>query len=133
MDKEKILIVDDDPQLRRGLDIRFRANQYDTAHASDGVSAISMARKETPDLIILDLGLPAGDGFTVMERLQAFADLACVPVIVVTARDPRTNRQRALQAGAVAFFQKPVDNEELLAAIQQALRASPTELSSTGV
>ena len=132
MDKKKLLIVDDDLELRRGLDIRFRANQYDTAHASDGMSAISMARKEEPDLIILDLGLPAGDGFTVMERLQAFADLACIPVIVVSAWDPRTNRQRALQAGAAAFFQKPVDNEELLAAIEKALGASPSELSSKG-
>src|ERR1039458_3619708 len=69
MEKPKILIVDDDPDLRRGLNLRLRANHYETAYATDGFSAISMAQKERPDLIILDLGLPAGDGFVVMERL----------------------------------------------------------------
>ncbi len=132
MDKKKILIVDDDPELRRGLNIRLRANHYDTAYAFDGITAISMARKEKPDLILLDLGLPAGDGFTVMERLQK-SDLACIPVIVITARGSMRNWERALEAGAVAFFQKPVDNLELLTAMERALAASPSELSSKGV
>src|ERR1700692_3669274 len=62
MEKPKILIVDDDPDLRRGLNLRLRANHFDTAYATDGFSAIAMAQKERPDLIILDIGLPAGDG-----------------------------------------------------------------------
>ena len=68
MDKQKILIVDDDPDLRRGLNLRLRANHFDTAYATDGFSAIAMAQKERPDLIILDIGLPAGDGFVVLDR-----------------------------------------------------------------
>lgn len=124
MDKRKILIVDDDPDLRRGLNVRLRANNYETAFATDGMSAISVAQKEKPDLIILDLGLPAGDGFTVIERLKAIAPLAVVPIIVLSARDPQTSRERALQSGAETFFQKPVDNEELLAAIRKALGES---------
>ena len=124
MDKRKILIVDDDPDLRRGLNVRLRANNYDTAFATDGMSAISVAQKEKPDLIILDLGLPAGDGFTVIERLKAIAPLAVVPIIVLSARDPQTSKERALKAGAETFFQKPVDNEELLAAIRKALGES---------
>jgi two-component system KDP operon response regulator KdpE len=121
MDKPKILIVDDDPDLRRGLNLRLRANHYDTSYATDGFSAMAMAQKEHPDLIILDIGLPAGDGFVVLERLQQVASLACIPVIVLTARDPQFNKDRALKAGATGFIQKPADNEELLDAVRAAL------------
>src|SRR2546421_7034416 len=70
MSKAKILIVDDDPDLRRALQLRLRANKYDTVHAPDGYAAIAMAQKEKLNLIILVLGLPAGDGFLVLDRLQ---------------------------------------------------------------
>lgn len=122
MTKPKILIVDDDPDLRRGLNLRLRANHYDTAYACDGFSAIAMAQKERPDLIILDIGLPAGDGFVVLDRLQQSATLSVIPVIVLTARDPQANRDRTLKAGAVAFLQKPADNSELLGVIRTALQ-----------
>jgi two-component system, OmpR family, KDP operon response regulator KdpE len=118
MEKAKILIVDDDPNLRRALKIRLRANHYETVQASDGHSAIAMARKEQPELIILDLGLPAGDGLGVLEQLNGIATLASIPVIVLTARDSEFNEQRTLRAGATAFFQKPVDNNELLDVIR---------------
>jgi DNA-binding response OmpR family regulator len=121
MDLPKILIVDDDPELRRGLNLRLRANHYDTAYATDGVSAMAMAQKEKPDLIILDIGLPAGDGYVVLDRLQENASLSCIPVIVLTARDPQYNRERILRAGATEFFQKPADNFELLGAIRSVL------------
>lgn len=88
---------------------------------------------EHPDLIILDIGMPAGDGFTVMERLQKNAALAFIPVIIRTARDPQYTKERALKAGATSFFQKPADNEELLAAIRNALQVnvpSPTPATS---
>jgi DNA-binding response OmpR family regulator len=121
MDKPKILIVDDDPDLRRALNLRFRANQYDTAYATDGFSAIAMAQKEKPDIIILDVGLPAGDGFVVLDRLQQNAALSCIPVIVLTARDPQSTREKIMQAGAIAFFQKPADNSELMNAVRTVL------------
>jgi len=117
----KILIIEDDHDIRRGLNVRLRANDYETAFASDAVMALSIAKKEAPDLILLDLGLPGGDGFVVLERMKNIASLACTPVIVVSARDPKTNEKRALDAGAEAFFQKPVDNKDLLIAIQRAL------------
>lgn len=121
MDRKKVLIVDDDADVRRGLTVRLRANSYDVVHAADAISAISTARKEKPDIILLDLGLPAGDGFVVMERLKSLNVLASIPVIVVSARDAVQNRDRALAAGAEAFFQKPAENEELLSAIRTAL------------
>jgi len=119
--KPKILIVDDDPDLRRGLNLRLRANHYDTSYATDGFSAIAMAQKERPDLIILDIGLPAGDGFVVLDRLQQSAALSAIPVIVLTARDPQFNRERTLKAAATAFLQKPADNSELLNVIRATL------------
>lgn len=125
MEKRKILIVDDDPDLRRGLNLRLRANQYDTVNATDGFSAMTMAQKERPDLIILDIGLPAGDGFVVLDRLQKAGALSAIPVIVLTARDPQGSRDRLLKAGATAFFQKPADNDELLNAIRLALGEAP--------
>jgi len=121
MKGNKILIIEDDQDIRRGLNVRLRASDYETAFASDAVMALSIAKKEKPDLILLDLGLPGGDGFLVLERMKNIASLACTPVIVVSARDPKTNEKRALDAGAEAFFQKPVDNKDLLVAIQHAL------------
>jgi DNA-binding response OmpR family regulator len=121
MNNGKILIVDDDPDLRRGLNLRLRANHYDTVFATDGYAALATAKKEHPALIILDIGLPAGDGFLVLERLQKTAALAAIPVIVLTARDSEYNRERTLKAGAIAFFQKPADNSELLETISTVL------------
>src|SRR5574337_1650034 len=116
MTGKKILIVDDDEELRRGLAIRLKANGYNVVLAYDAISATSMARKEEPDLIILDIGLPGGDGFIVMERLAAIAQTS-IPVIVLTGRDPSTIKERALSSGAKAFFLKPPDNDALLVAV----------------
>ena len=121
MQAPKILIVDDDPDLRQALKVRLRANHYDTVHAVDGYSALALAYKEHPNLIILDLGLPAGNGFVVLDRLQADDKLSTIPVIVLTARDPQSSERRALEAGAAAFFQKPADNAELLSVIRATL------------
>jgi DNA-binding response OmpR family regulator len=121
MGNKKILLVEDDPDVRLGLHVRLKANHYDVIFAADGMASIAEARKHMPDLIILDLGLPAGDGFSVMERLKANDSLSLIPVIVVSARDRNANMNQALKAGAKAFLQKPVDNAELLAVIRQAL------------
>jgi|SRR5579884_2623904 DNA-binding response OmpR family regulator len=122
--RAKILIVDDDPELRMALKLRLRANQYETVSASDGYSAIALAMKEQPNLIILDLGLPAGNGFTVLKRLQENDSLSHIPVIVLTARDPQANEMRSLDSGATAFFQKPADNNELMQVIRASLKSA---------
>jgi DNA-binding response OmpR family regulator len=121
MRKPKILIVDDDPDLLKALRLRLRANNCEVISVQDGYSVVGAAQKEKPDVIILDLGLPAGDGFVVLERLQLSDQLSGIPVIVLTARDPQGNEARALKAGAAAFFQKPVDNEELMNVIRISL------------
>ena len=129
MNSKKILVVDDDPEMRLALAVRLRANNYEVGVASDGVSAVAEARKQKPDLILLDLGLPAGDGFTVLERLQSLEMLAHIPVIVVSGRNRAANQERALNSQARAFLQKPVKNSELLATISQVLNQQASSKS----
>ena len=121
---KKIMLVEDDKDAVRAMGIRLKSQGYDLVVATDAISAISTARKEKPDVIVLDLGLPGGDGFVVMQRLKSNYELMLVPIIVVSARDPLVNEERALEAGAAAFLQKPVKNAEFLAAIEKALSKS---------
>jgi two-component system KDP operon response regulator KdpE len=132
--KKKILIVDDDADIRFGHHVLLTANHYDTFFASDALSAIREAHTHNPDLIILDIGLPSvptseyaepdpepAGGFLVMENLRADPDLSLIPVVVVSGRDPHPNRGRALRGGAMAFVQKPWNDTQLLAIISQLL------------
>ena len=121
MPNQRILIVDDDPDVLQGMHVRLGANHYDTFFAADASTAVAEARTCKPDLVILDLGLPAGGGFFVIESLKAIPSLAVVPIIVVSARDAGPNERLSLKAGADAFLQKPVDDAQLLAVIRQSL------------
>jgi DNA-binding response OmpR family regulator len=129
MNKPKILIVEDDADVRLGLHVLLKAHNYESFFAGDAVTAVSEARKHLPDLILLDLGLPVGDGFVVLERFRANAYLAVIPVIVVSARDQHANKDRSLKAGAKAFVQKPWNDAELLALISQLLGQPKTPIT----
>ena len=132
MANKKILIVDDDPDVRQAMHIRLKANSYDTFFASDALNSITEALKQGPDLIILDLGLPGDDGYVVMERLKRHPALAVIPIIVVSARDVRGNHDRVIAAGAQVYLQKPVINAELLAIVRQVL-GEPEQPGDAGV
>jgi DNA-binding response OmpR family regulator len=132
MTKKKILIVEDDADVRLGYQILLKAHHYDTVFAADSVSAVGEARTIEPDLVILDLGLPGGDGFIVLERFRANVHLAAIPVIVVSARDLHGNKERALKAGARAYLQKPWNDNELLAIIGQLLGQPDLSISRPG-
>jgi DNA-binding response OmpR family regulator len=118
VDNKKILIVDDDPDIRLGMNVRLKANHYDPFFAGDAASALIEAEKQQPDLVLLDLGLPGDDGFVVMERFKQIPMIADIPIIVVSARDARAAQARAIEAGAKAFLRKPFDDFELLALIR---------------
>jgi DNA-binding response OmpR family regulator len=121
MGNRKILIVDDDPDIRDGMQIRLKHSGYNTCFATDADSCVLVACNEGPDLIILDLGLPASDGFLAIGQLKTHPTLRRIPIVVVSARDARANQERAIHAGAKAYLQKPVDNAEFLAVIREAL------------
>ena len=122
MANKKVLLVDDDPDVRLAMHVRLKANGYDTAFAGDALTAVSEALKHQPDVILLDLGLPGGDGFGVIETLKRHLSLASIPIVVVSGRDASGNQERAIKAGAAVYLQKPVANAELLAIIRQTLR-----------
>ena len=122
--KKRILVADDDPGMRLALAIRLRANNYEVSCAGDGMSVVDEARRHTPDLILLDLGMPGGDGFTVLNMLQSEDSEASIPVIVLSGRNKATHQDRALDAGASIFLQKPADTDQLLIAIERVLRTS---------
>ena len=126
MDKTKILVVDDDQDIRQLLGHRLKARGYEAVFAGDAISAVNQARKERPDLILLDLSMPAGDGYVVMERIKAMPALEGTPVIIVSARDPLAEEDRFITSGADAFFRKPFDYEQLLRAISRALGEHPS-------
>jgi two-component system KDP operon response regulator KdpE len=132
MSNKKLLIVEDDGDVRLGYHILLNAHHYDTFFTSDSLSAVSGARTHRADLIILDLGLPAGDGFVVLEKFRANSDLATIPIIVVSARDLHGNKERALEAGARAYLQKPWNDDELLAIIGQLLGQPDLSVAQPG-
>jgi DNA-binding response OmpR family regulator len=117
MGGSRILMVEDDLNVFHGIQRKLKTFHYETIYAPDAVASISQARQHRPDLILLDLGLPAGDGFVVMERLKQFSELCDIPVIVMSGRDRAANEMRAFRAGAVAFLQKPVNGDVLLETI----------------
>jgi DNA-binding response OmpR family regulator len=117
----KVLVVDDDRTARAALGSRLGAIGHDVVYASDGEAALREAREEELDLVLLDLGLPTGDAFLVLEHLRAGR-----PVIVFSAADPELYRERALAAGALDFFEKTNDLVPLLRAVQRALGGTYT-------
>jgi two-component system KDP operon response regulator KdpE len=121
MKRKKILIVDDDEDVLLGLRVRLGARGYATVLAINAHWAIRVAQDEKPDLILLDLGLPDGNGFMVMEKLKQINGLASIPIIIVSARPLEVYKDAALLGGAKGYFQKPFDNEALLAAIHKEL------------
>ena len=121
MTKAKILVVDDDADTRGILGTRLKKLGYLVLYAADSYQAISMARQEAPQVILLDLGLPGGNGFIVLERLTAITTLADIPVIVVSSQEAGDAEPRAIEAGAVLYLQKPVDQADMVSALHTAL------------
>ncbi len=120
-EKKKILIVDDERDIVKALTIRLQGAGYDVVTAFDGAQGVFMAHKEKPDLIILDIRMPAGNGFGVAERLKRSDHTLTIPVIFLTG-SPETNaEEKARAVGARFYIKKPYDPEELLDAIKRAL------------
>lgn len=123
----KILIVEDDKKISLALAIRLKAKGYQVLAAYDALNGVSLAVKNRPDLILLDISMPAGGGFEVAKRVQDLAPTAGTPIIFMTASKVPGLKEKASELGAVAFFEKPFEAEELVAAIQGVLDESAEE------
>jgi DNA-binding response OmpR family regulator len=127
MNRKKILIVDDNEVIVRTLSLKLKANNYDVLSALDGAAAVSTARQQKPDLILLDITFPPEvsgvpwDGFQIIQWLHRLDEAKNIPIVIITGGDAAKYKDRALAEGAVAFFHKPVDNDELLATINKIL------------
>ncbi len=119
--KRKILIVEDDTRIAMMLFIRLKAAHYETLVARNAVQAMSLAKKDCPHLIVLDISMPGGNGFLVAEWLRGLTETADVPIIFMTASRKPGLREEAREYGAAAFLEKPFAANKLLAAIQEVL------------
>jgi two-component system sensor histidine kinase/response regulator len=116
-----VLLVDDDNIFLLTIGVRLKSMGYTVCTAKDAANAITVVRKTSPDVIVLDVSLPAGDGFLVAERLQNLVSSAATPIIFVTASEKPGLRERAMKLGAVAFLAKPFGATTLADAIESAL------------
>lgn len=116
-----ILIVEDDPKIVAALEIRLQNNGYDTLSAGDAVTGFGKAVQHLPDLILLDISLPAGDGLQVARKLRNLPQTANIPFLFITANKDPELREQAMDVGAAGLFDKPYNADELLAVIGHAL------------
>ncbi len=120
-DKKKILIVEDDAKILKALSIRLKAEGFDVIGATDGMSGTALARKEQPDLLLLDISMPAGGGFGVAQNVANMGPLAGTPMVFMTASKQPGLRDHADKLGAAGYIEKPFDTETLMSTIQAAL------------
>ncbi len=118
----RVLVVDDEPQIRRALSLHLGVRGYEVFEADSGERAIQIAASEHPDVVLLDLGLPGMDGVLVIQALRGWTTM---PIIVLTVRDDERSKVQALDAGADDYVTKPFGMAELLARVRAVLRRNP--------
>jgi CheY-like chemotaxis protein len=132
--RKKILVVDDSPIILKTLSMKLKSQGYEVLTAEDGSVAVSTARRERPDLILLDISFPPDvahgggvpwDGFLIMDWLKRMDEAKDIPIFIITGGDPDRYKARSMAAGAVGFFHKPINNDELLQAIRDELGEDP--------
>ena len=125
MNKKIVLVVDDNAVILKTISLALEHSDFDVVTALDGSEAVGAVRREKPDVIVLDLSFPPSfgnvewDGFRIMEWLKRIEEAKNVPFVVITGGEAAKYKERAFKEGAAAFFQKPVNNEELVATIQK--------------
>jgi len=117
--KPRILVVEDDPDLRRILKLQLESQNYEVHEAENGAEGFEAIQKEIPDCVILDLMMPVMDGFGFLKRVRSIMDTREVPIIILTASEDERNRVRGFQYQANSYMSKPYDLEELTAEVEQ--------------
>lgn len=124
----KVLVVDDNETVLKAFELKLKSLGFTVLTATEGPTAVNKARQELPDVVVLDVNFPPDvgnsglqwDGFNIMQWMKRFQEAATIPIIIITSGDPKV-RDRALAAGAVAFFQKPINNEEFLMTLRRVI------------
>jgi CheY-like chemotaxis protein len=133
-ENRKLLVVDDNQVVLKAFEIKMKNLGFQVFTATDGSEAVGIARKERPDLIVLDINFPPDvgssglqwNGFNIMEWMRRFQEVADIPVIIITSGEPEKYKARALSGGASAFFQKPINHEDFLLAVRRILGQNKT-------
>ncbi|WP_114238795.1 response regulator [Dyella sp. C9] len=119
-----VLVIDDEAQIRKFLDIGLRAEGYEVLLAANGTEGLALAATRSPDLVILDIGLPDREGHDVLAELRQWSH---VPVVMLSVRDAESEKVKALDAGANDYVTKPFGIQELMARLRALLRSRPGE------
>jgi DNA-binding NarL/FixJ family response regulator len=120
----RILVIEDEPEMRRNIVTLLRFHEYEPIEAENGRQGVELARREKPDLILCDVMMPELDGYGVLQALQQDAVLALVPFIFLTAKGDKDDLRSGMNLGADDYLTKPVDNADLVRAIETRLRRS---------
>jgi CheY-like chemotaxis protein len=124
---KKVLVVDDNEIILKTISLKLQGAGYQVITALDGSEAVAAARKQSPDLILLDISFPPDvggvewDGFRIMEWFHRLEEAKKIPVIIITGGEDSRSKDRAVASGAVAFFHKPIDHDDLLKVIRATL------------
>lgn len=121
MNDKTILIADDDLKLVQALTVRLESVGFKIITTQDAYQALALARQEEPDLLLLDVNMPAGSGFSVQQRIADADDLRTIPTIYITGEDPDNVDRTARELGAFAIIHKPFETDTLLDTIRAAL------------
>jgi DNA-binding NarL/FixJ family response regulator len=121
---KRILVIEDEPEMRRNITVLLRYHEYETIEAEDGRKGVELARKEKPDLILCDVMMPGLDGYGVLQALQHDARLSLIPFIFLTAKGDKDDLRSGMNLGADDYITKPVANNDLVRAIEARLRRS---------
>jgi len=131
--RKRILVVDDNEVVLKTTSLKLQVAGYEVFTALDGAEGVAAVRKNKPDLVLLDISFPPDvsgmtwDGFRIMEWLHRVDDSTSIPIIVISGVVDDKNRERAIASGAVAFFSKPVNMDEMLRVIRATLAASANQ------
>jgi DNA-binding NarL/FixJ family response regulator len=125
---KKILVIEDEPEMRRNITTLLRYYDYEPIAAENGRVAVEMARREKPDLILCDVMMPELDGYGVLHALQSDASLARIPFIFLTAKGEKDDLRSGMNLGADDYLTKPVVNADLVRAIESRLRRSEQQM-----
>lgn len=127
--EKTILIIEDDENISKALDVRLQARGYKVLTAFDAVQGMQKATGTLPDVILLDITMPGGNGFSLAERLKASTNTQAIPIIFLTASQQSDLREKAMALGAAAYFEKPYDFDYLLAALRAAIEHPDVRLA----